>query len=79
MWLNINFLDPFHPNFVFFDQGESLLLGDLTVILKAIGCVEYAGLTEGVCRSHGLRYKAMMEIRKLRTQLTNSGTYVCVA
>ena len=43
------------------------------VILKAIGCVEYAGLTEGGCRSHGLRHKAMIEIRKLRTQLTNSG------
>lgn len=43
------------------------------VMLKAVGSCEYAGGTVGFCEANGIRYKAMKEIRKLRTQLTNSG------
>ena len=43
------------------------------VILKAIGGCEFAGCSSKFCKTHGLRFKAMKEIRKLRSQLTNSG------
>lgn len=43
------------------------------VILRAVGACEYTGCSEDFCKSNGLRYKAMLEIRKLRTQLTNAG------
>lgn len=52
-------------------QGHSLALGDVMVLLKAVGASEFVGCTAGFCESHGLRYKAMVEIRKLRIQLTN--------
>ncbi|XP_075541332.1 putative ATP-dependent RNA helicase kurz isoform X1 [Dermacentor variabilis] len=52
-------------------QGHSLALGDVMVLLKAVGASEFVGCTAGFCESHGLRYKAMVEIRKLRVQLTN--------
>lgn len=52
-------------------QGHSLALGDVMVLLKAVGASEFVGCTPGFCESHGLRYKAMVEIRKLRIQLTN--------
>ena len=50
-----------------------MLLGDLMVLLKAVGAWEYAGGSSSFCDSHGLHYKAMCEIRKLRGQLTNTG------
>ncbi|XP_076756292.1 putative ATP-dependent RNA helicase kurz [Xylocopa sonorina] len=54
--------------------GNSLLLGDPMVLIRAIGGAEYAG-TKGkllsFCEEHGLRHKAVVEIRKLRQQLTN--------
>ncbi|KOC64378.1 putative ATP-dependent RNA helicase kurz [Habropoda laboriosa] len=54
--------------------GNSLLLGDPMVLIRAIGGAEYAG-TRGkllsFCEEHGLRHKAVIEIRKLRQQLTN--------
>lgn len=46
------------------------------VLLRAVGACEYAGCTEEFCRKNGLRNKAMIEIRKLRQQLTNAGMYV---
>ena len=46
------------------------------VLLKAVGACEYEGLTPGFCERHGIRYKAMVEIRKLRAQLTNAGTVI---
>ena len=52
-----------------------MLLGDLMVLLKAIGSAEYQGCTPEFCQKHGLRYKAMKEVRKLRAQLTNTGKY----
>ena len=43
------------------------------VMLKAVGAWEFDGGTSQFCDQHGLRYKAMVEIRKLRAQLTNTG------
>lgn len=54
-------------------QGEGQLLGDLMVLLRAVGACEYAGCTQDFCRKNGLRFKAMLEVRKLRQQLTNAG------
>lgn len=55
--------------------GNSLLLGDVMVLLRALGAAEHASTTkEGVeqfCSRCGLRYKAVVEARKLRVQLTN--------
>lgn len=54
--------------------GNSLLLGDSMVLLRAVGAAEYAnsqGKLEKFCIDHGLRQKAIIEIRKLRIQLTN--------
>uniref|UniRef100_A0A3Q0RF39 Activating signal cointegrator 1 complex subunit 3 n=1 Tax=Amphilophus citrinellus TaxID=61819 RepID=A0A3Q0RF39_AMPCI len=58
-------------------QGASLLLGDLMVMLGAVGACEFAGCTPKFCENNGLRYKAMVEIRKLRGQLTNAVISVC--
>ncbi|XP_053680486.1 probable ATP-dependent RNA helicase kurz [Anopheles nili] len=55
-------------------MGESLLLGDPMVLLKAVGAAEHAnskGLLEEFCEQNGIRLKAIREIRKLRVQLTN--------
>ncbi|XP_054629398.1 probable ATP-dependent RNA helicase DHX37 [Dunckerocampus dactyliophorus] len=58
-------------------QGASLLLGDLMVMLGAVGACEFAGCTPKFCEENGLRYKAMVEIRRLRSQLTNAVNAVC--
>ncbi len=58
-------------------QGECQLLGDLMVLLRAVGASEFAGCTSSVCESYGLRRKAMLEVRKLRQQLTNTVNIVC--
>ncbi|KAK3540558.1 hypothetical protein QTP70_034306 [Hemibagrus guttatus] len=58
-------------------QGQSLLLGDLMVLLGAVGACEFAGCTPKFCEENGLRYKAMLEIRRLRGQLTNAVNAVC--
>ncbi|CAH2052258.1 unnamed protein product, partial [Iphiclides podalirius] len=53
--------------------GQMLLLGDPGVLLRAVGAAEYAhvqGEEELFCAKHGLREKAIKEIRKLRKQLT---------
>ena len=52
-------------------SGNTLLLGDPMVLLSAIYATEYAGCTRDFCDRHGLRFKAMQEIRKLRRQLAN--------
>lgn len=36
-----------------------------------MGAAEFAGMTFEFCEENGLRYKAMLEIRRLRRQLTN--------
>lgn len=54
--------------------GQSLLLGDPLILLRAVGAAEYAGSTgmlAAFCQTNGLRPKAIAEIRKLRVQLTN--------
>lgn len=51
--------------------GESLLLGDPMVLLRAVGAAEYSGDIEAFCSANGLRSKALKEVRKLRVQLTN--------
>ncbi|XP_066545535.1 putative ATP-dependent RNA helicase DHX37 [Amia ocellicauda] len=58
-------------------QGASLQLGDLMVMLGAVGACEYAGCTPKFCEDNGLRYKAMLEIRRLRGQLTTAVNAVC--
>ena len=58
-------------------QGHSLLLGDLMVMLKAVGSSEYEGCSAEFCEAHGIRLKAMKEVRKLRVQLTNAGLLNC--
>ncbi|CAK8691730.1 unnamed protein product [Clavelina lepadiformis] len=49
---------------------ERKLLGDLMVLLGAIGSAEYSGATPSFCVSNCLRPKAIIEVRKLRAQLT---------
>ncbi|CAD1475900.1 unnamed protein product, partial [Heterotrigona itama] len=54
--------------------GNNLLLGDPMVLIRAVGGAEYAGIKGKLlrfCEEHGLRHKAIVEIRKLRQQLTN--------
>uniref|UniRef100_A0A8C6R3U9 DEAH-box helicase 37 n=1 Tax=Nannospalax galili TaxID=1026970 RepID=A0A8C6R3U9_NANGA len=58
-------------------QGASLKLGDLMVLLGAVGACEYAGCSPQFCQANGLRYKAMLEIRRLRGQLTTAVNAVC--
>uniref|UniRef100_A0A8C6ADT8 DEAH-box helicase 37 n=1 Tax=Marmota marmota marmota TaxID=9994 RepID=A0A8C6ADT8_MARMA len=58
-------------------QGASLKLGDLMVLLGAVGACEYAGCLPQFCEANGLRYKAMLEIRRLRGQLTTAVNAVC--
>lgn len=55
-------------------QGDSLLLGDLMVLLRVVGAAEYSGCSEEFCRKSGVRHKALVEVRKLRRQLTDIGT-----
>ncbi|XP_063171368.1 probable ATP-dependent RNA helicase DHX37 [Candoia aspera] len=58
-------------------QGPAQKLGDLMVMLGAVGACEYAGCTPQFCSANGLRYKAMVEIRRLRGQLTTVVNTVC--
>ncbi|XP_061722338.1 probable ATP-dependent RNA helicase kurz [Cydia pomonella] len=54
--------------------GNLQLLGDPGVLLRAVGAAEHAhsnGEEELFCAKHGLREKAIKEIRKLRKQLTS--------
>jgi len=58
-------------------EGSISHLGDLMVILRAVGACEYSGCSQSFCQQNGLRYKSMVEIRKLRAQITNAVTSVC--
>ncbi|XP_022372928.1 probable ATP-dependent RNA helicase DHX37 isoform X1 [Enhydra lutris kenyoni] len=58
-------------------QGASLKLGDIMVLLGAVGACEYSGCSPQFCEANGLRYKAMVEIRRLRGQLTTAVNTVC--
>ena len=48
------------------------------VLLRAVGAFECSSNKEIFCKRHCLRLKALLEIRKLRQQLTNIGVCVCV-
>ncbi|KAL8569007.1 hypothetical protein ACOMHN_048255 [Nucella lapillus] len=52
------------------DQGQSQSLGDVAMLVKGVGACESQGVTPDLCAKYGIRYKAMMEVRKLRHQLT---------
>lgn len=56
---------------------SALLLGDVMVILNSIGAAQYAGLTQKFCQQNGLRYKAIVEINKLRKQLNSQINQIC--
>ncbi|KFO03858.1 putative ATP-dependent RNA helicase DHX37, partial [Balearica regulorum gibbericeps] len=58
-------------------QGPMQKLGDLMVMLGAVGACEYAGCTRKFCEENGIRYKAMLEVRRLRGQLTTAVNSVC--
>ena len=59
--------------------GQSLLLGDPMVLVRAVGAAEYSGDIEGFCSAHGIRAKALREVRKLRVQLTNETNLILPA
>lgn len=46
----------------------------INISAGAVGACEFASCTPKFCEENGLRYKAMVEIRRLRGQLTNAGT-----
>ncbi|KAJ1927930.1 putative ATP-dependent RNA helicase DHR1, partial [Linderina macrospora] len=50
---------------------------DVLKWLTVVGAFEYAGGTEEVCSEYYVRMKAMIEIRKLRAQLTNLVQMYC--
>jgi len=54
-------------------HGNSLQLGDIMMILVALGAVEYEGDNAyKFCEKFGIRFKAINEVKKLRKQLTNT-------
>lgn len=66
-------------------NSHSMLLGDLMLLLVALGAVEYEQFKqEGnaekscikFCEQYGIRHKAIVEARKLRKQLVNTGYYL---
>ena len=58
-------------------DANDLLLGDAMVLLNSIGAAQHSGLTEQFCRKIGLRYKAMLEVNKLRKQLNSQINSIC--
>lgn len=67
-------------------SSNTMLLGDLMLLLVALGAVEYeqhqivAGVSSDqkclkFCEKYGIRYKAIVEARKLRKQLVNTGKF----
>lgn len=52
-------------------QGDRKLLGDFSVMLRAICTADSIGCSNKLCLENGLRTKAMLEIDKLRKQLAH--------
>ncbi|XGW17264.1 hypothetical protein V3C99_002123 [Haemonchus contortus] len=52
-------------------KGPGRRLGDLSVLMRAVISSEVEKMNPVACTNLGMRHKAMMEIRRLRTQLTN--------
>lgn len=59
-----------------YDENE-VLLGDAMVLLNAIGAAQHSGVSQEFCRKNGLRYKAMLEVNKLRKQLSSQINSFC--
>lgn len=66
--------------------SNTMLLGDLMLLLVALGAVEYEQHQQvtsmskeenciNFCEQYGIRYKAIVEARKLRKQLVNTGQF----
>lgn len=55
---------------IFFSNPSCLILGDLMVILCAVGAANHTSISEKFCAHYGLRYNAMVEINKLRFQMS---------
>ena len=59
--------------------SHTMMLGDLMLLLVAMGAVEYEQHKTNdqkclkFCEQYGIRYKAIIEARKLRKQLINTG------
>lgn len=51
--------------------GDEHLLGDLMVMLKAIGASDYSAGSASFSLSNGINHKAMCEVHRLRRQLTS--------
>ncbi|XP_054166972.1 probable ATP-dependent RNA helicase DHX37 [Oppia nitens] len=60
-----------------FTNESDLQLGDIMVLLNSIGATQFAGLTDKFCKQNGLRYKAFLEINKLRKQLRSQISQIC--
>ena len=70
--------------------SHTMLLGDLMLLLVALGAVEYEqqqvntnSLSKeqnclNFCEQYGIRYKAIIEARKLRKQLVNTGKSISI-
>jgi hypothetical protein len=64
-------------------KSHTHLLGDLMLLLVALGAVEYEQhkanaddkAVMAFCDKFGIRYKAVLEARKLRKQLVNTGIH----
>ncbi|VDO84356.1 unnamed protein product [Heligmosomoides polygyrus] len=52
-------------------KGPGRRLGDLLVLMRAVTHCDSEKMSPLVCAQLGMRHKAMVEIRRLRTQLTN--------
>lgn len=52
-------------------QGERKLFGDFLVMLRAVGTADSFECSNRLCLENGLRTKVMLEIDKLRKQLTH--------
>lgn len=57
-------------------KSQQHMLGDLMVMLGAIGAAEYSGGSNGFCNVNCLRSKAVSESRKLRRQLTEAANSI---
>lgn len=55
---------------VFFNNPNCIILGDIMAILSAMGAANFEGLSQKFCEHYSLRYNAMVEINKLRMQLS---------
>ena len=67
-------------------EHHTFMLGDLMLLLVALGAVEYEeqhvsdeARLHTFCAKYGIRYKAAVEARKLRKQLVNAGKRLIIS